>query len=243
MTPTPAGPSAELTAAAFIARMEAAASDVERAKYRRYFPERHAEFLGVRMGTVFATAREFLALALPEIESLLEHDAHEVRAGAVRLMAEQAKHRTSTAERRAALHDLYLRRHDRIDDWDLVDLGAWEVVGRSLRDRPREARAELDDLATSASPWERRTAVLATFAFIRDGELDDAYRLATTLLHDEHDLVRKAVGWVLRVAGDADPGRLRAFLDEHAATMPRVALRNAIEKLPPDERRRYLAAR
>ena len=228
------------TADNFVARLVAEASEAEREKYRRYFPERYEEFIGVRMGSVFAAARDASSMELDQVERLLEHDAHEVRAGAVRIMAEQAKARSTTDERRQALAALYLRRHDRIDDWDLVDLGAWEVLGRSLVDR---SRAVLDELATSADPWRRRSAITATFAFIRLGQLDDTYRLATRLLDDEHDLVRKAVGWALRNAGDHAPTRLRAFLESNAASMPRVTLRNAIEKLPPDERNRWLASR
>ena len=228
------------TADAVIARLTAAASDDERVKYRRYFPDRWEEFIGVRMGTVFAIAREAAAMRLGEIERLLEHDAHEARAAAVRIMAEGAKARTTTDDRRQELADLYVRRHDRIDDWDLVDLGAWEVLGRSLVDRPRDI---LDELAGADDPWRRRSAITATFAFIRRGDLTDTYRLATRLMHDPRELVQKAVGWALRNAGDHDPERLVAYLDEHAATMPRVMLRNAIEKLDPATRRRLLAIR
>jgi 3-methyladenine DNA glycosylase AlkD len=228
------------TAGAFVARLRGEASEAERLKYRRYFPERHAEFIGVRMGAVFDASREFADMELDQIERVLEEDAHEIRAGAVRIMAEQAKARATTPERRVALADLYLRRHDRIDDWDLVDLGAWEVLGRSLLDRPRDV---LDELAGSDDPWRRRSAITATFAFIRVSQLDDTYRIAGRLLADEHELVRKAVGWALRNAGDHDPGRLMAFLETHASRMPRSTLRNAIEKLEPDERRRLLALR
>jgi 3-methyladenine DNA glycosylase AlkD len=233
----PASPT-DVSADAFIARLEGEASETERLKYRRYFPERHHEFIGVRMGAVFAAARDFVGMDLEQIERLLEHDAHEVRAGAVRILAEEAKARTTTDERVQALAALYLRRHDRIDDWDLVDLGAWEVLGRSLVDRARDV---LDELAGSGDPWRRRSAITATFAFIRRGQLDDTYRLALRLLDDEHELVRKAVGWALRNAGDHDPDRLDTFLDAHAATMPRSTLRNAIEKLAPEERKRLLA--
>ena len=228
----------DLTADAFVARLRGEASEVERTKYRRYFPERHAEFIGVRMGLVFAAARDFAGMDLDQIERLLESDAHEIRAGAVRIMAEQAKARATTDDQVQALAGLYLRRHDRIDDWDLVDLGAWEVLGRSLLKRPRDV---LDGLAASDDPWRRRSAITATFAFIRRDELDDTYRIAERLLDDEHDLVRKAVGWALRNAGDHDPGRLNAFLEANAASMPRSTLRNAIEKLAPEERKRLLA--
>lgn len=226
------------TAAAFVARLTGEASETERRKYRRYFPDRYQEFIGVRMGAVFAAAKDSAGMELDQIERLLEHDAHEVRAGAVRILAEQAKAKATTDDRVQSLAALYLRRHDRIDDWDLVDLGAWEVLGRSLVDRPRDV---LDELAASDDPWRRRSAITATFAFIRRGELDDTFRIAERLLHDPHDLVDKAVGWALRNAGDHDPARLLAFLETHGSTMPRVMLRNAIEKLPPPERQRLLA--
>ncbi len=155
------------TADAFIARLTGEASEAERIKYRRYFPERHQEFIGVRMGTVFAAAKANAGMELDQIERLLEHDAHEVRAGAVRIMAEQAKARATTDERRQALAALYLRRHDRIDDWDLVDLGAWEVLGRSLVDRPRDV---LDELAAI------RRSVATTLGDHRDLRLHPARR-------------------------------------------------------------------
>ena len=111
------------------------------------------------------------------------------------------------------------------------------MVGEYLRDKPRDV---LYQLARSDRPMERRTAILSTFAFIRRGELDDAYRIAELLLEDDVDLVHKAVGWMLREAGKKDEPRLRAFLDEHAPTMPRVMLRYSIEKLDPALRRSYL---
>jgi 3-methyladenine DNA glycosylase AlkD len=234
------------TAAAFLADLHANRSDAELAKIQRYFKTGAGEygagdtFIGVRMGTVFARARAARSMPLEEIERLLDSPIHEARAGAVRIMAEQAKAKGATDDDRRALHDLYLRRIDRIDSWDLVDLGAWEVVGRYLLDHPRD---ELDVLAGSDDVWSRRTAVLATIAFIRVGQTDDAFRIAGRLVDDPHDLVRKAVGGVLRYAGDVDRPRLERFLETHAATMPRTALRYAIERLPPDERAAWLARR
>jgi 3-methyladenine DNA glycosylase AlkD len=150
----------------------------------------------------------------------------------------QARSRKTSEERRRELFELYLRRHDRIDTWDLVDRSAIWVVGEYLRDRPRDV---LDRLARSERPMERRTAILSTFAFIRRGDVDDALRIADLLVDDEDDSVHKAVGWMLREVGKKDPARAAAFLDAYAATMPRVMLRYAIEKLEPDERAHYLA--
>jgi 3-methyladenine DNA glycosylase AlkD len=211
---------------------------VERQKYRRYFKTGADEFIGVRMGTVFTLAQEHIGMAPGEIEKLLESPVHEARAGAVSIMARQYGAKRTTDERRAELYALYLRRHDRIDNWDLVDLGAWKVVGAHLVDKPRDI---LYELAASPSPWERRTAVLSTLHFSARGDVDDAYALAERLLGDPEDLMHKATGWALREAGRADRPRLLAFLDAHAATMPRVMLRAAIEHLEPEQRAHYRA--
>ena len=234
------------TAAAFLADLEANRSDAELAKIQRYFKTGAGEygegdtFIGVRMGTVFALARAARAMPLDEVERLLDSPIHEARAGALRIMAEQSKARGATDADRRARYELYLRRLDRIDNWDLVDLGAWDVVGRYLVDHPRDV---LDELAASDDVWARRTAILATIAFIRVGQTDDAFRLAERLVDDPHDLVQKAVGGVLRYAGDVDRPGLERFLEAHAATMPRTALRYAIEKLEPAERAAWLARR
>jgi 3-methyladenine DNA glycosylase AlkD len=235
------------TAAAFLAALAERRSDAQLAAYPRYFPSSFAtadedpddHFIGVRMGEVFALAKAFGSMPLDEIERLLESPIHEARAGAVRIMADQARDRRATDDDRQARYELYLRRHDRISDWDLVDLGAWHVVGRYLVDHPRDV---LDRLAGSADRWERRTAVLATLAFVQRREIDDAFRLAERLADDRDEAVAKAVGWVLRAAGDIDPDRLMAFLDAHVATMPRSSLRAALEHVDADLRAGYLAA-
>ena len=232
-----------LTAAEYVKRLERHQSDVELAKIQRYFKSGDGEygegdvFMGVRMGQVFALSGEFREMPLEEIERLLASPIHEVRAGGVKIMANQAKGRKTPEDRRKELYELYLRSMDRINNWDLVDLGAWDVVGGYLADKPRDV---LYDLARSSNIWERRTAVLSTMAFMRRGEVDDAFRIAELLLGDDQDLIHKAAGWALRVAGDIDRERLVRFLDSHAATMPRIALRNAIEHFEKDQRERYL---
>jgi 3-methyladenine DNA glycosylase AlkD len=241
-----ADPATSLTASDYLERLAALRSDVEQAKIQRYFksrdeePDREDEFIGVPMGRVFALSETFKAMPLHEIESLLESPVHEARAGAVKIMAKQATDKRATQDHRRALYDLYLRRMDRIDDWDLVDLGAWDVVGRYLLDRPRDI---LYELAGSADRWERRTAMLATLAFVRHGQLDDTFGLAERLVDDPEDLVQKPVGACLREAGKQDRPRLLAFLDAHAATMPRTALRFAIERLDASTRAHYLGLR
>ncbi|MGV3491801.1 MAG: DNA alkylation repair protein [Devosia sp.] len=235
----------ELTADIVLGRLRTLQSDEEREKYRRYFPHVFAaledgtgrdHFIGIRMGAVFDLAKEMVTLPPAEIERLMESDAHEVRAAAMSIMAKQYAAKKTTSERRQELFDLYLRRHDRINDWDLVDLAAWHVIGPHLVDRPREV---LYTLAKSPSQWERRTAILATFAFIRRRDYADTLAISEMLLTDPEDLVNKAVGWMLRSISDRPV--LEAFLTEHAARMPRITLRNAIEKFSPEERKRYLA--
>jgi 3-methyladenine DNA glycosylase AlkD len=234
----------DLTADRFVELLGERAAPENRAQYRRYFTTATTDggeediFAGVRMGDVFALAKEFIELPVGEIERLLESPVHEVRAGALSIMDKAARRKRTTTDRRHALFDLYLRRSDRINNWDLVDLAAPHVVGGYLYDfdRPRDI---LYTLARSADVWERRTAMLATLYFARQQDLDDIYGIATILLHDDHDLIHKAVGGMLREAGKHDRPRLLAFLDEHAPTMPRTMLRYAIEHLDKGQRDHY----
>lgn len=234
----------EPNAEAFIAALWANQSDEELAKIGRYFKSGTGEygegdrFIGVRMGAVFDLAKAHIGMAPTEIEKLMESDIHEARAGAMSIMGQQAKAKKVADSRRRELFDLYLRRHDRINNWDLVDLAAVPVIGVYLRDKPRDV---LFDLARSSNMWERRTAIYASMAFIRLGELDEIYALAEMLIGDPEDLIHKAVGGVLRFAGDRDEARLVAFLERHGARMPRVMLRYAIEHFDKDERARFLA--
>lgn len=232
----------DLTAVRFVAALEARRSADEREKLQRHFKSGAGEyaegdvFIGVRMGETFALAKEYIDMPLDQIEMLLESPIHEARVGAVSIMDFQARRKRTPDERREELFDLYVRRHDRIDNWDLVDRSAPHVVGRWLLNRPRDV---LYDLARSEVLWERRTAIVSTDYFIRQGDLDDTYRIGELLLHDEHDLIHKAVGGWIRAAGAKDRPRLLSFLDEHAATMPRTTLRYATEHLDPDQRGHY----
>lgn len=233
-----------LTAAAFTAELEAHRSDEERTKLMRYFKTGQGEygegddFIGVRMGTLFSVSKKYAGMSTVELEKLLESPVHEIRAGALSIMNKEAMGKRITANRRRELFDLYLRRHDRINNWDLVDVACRYVIGVYLEDKPRDV---LYRLAASDSVWERRTAIVSTWWFIRSGDLDDAFALSELLLHDSHDLIHKATGWMLRYAGDHDQQRLTAFLDRFASSMPRTMLRYAIEKFPPELRKTYLA--
>ena len=188
----------------------------------------------VRMGDVFALAKEHVDLPTAEIDKLLDSDIHLVRVGAVSIMGKRAVRKRTTDAERKELFDLYLRRTDRINTWDLVDVSAHQVVGGYLLDRPRDV---LYRLARSQDWWERRIAMFATLTFVRANDLDDTFALAELLVDDEHEFVRTVVGGLLREAGKHDRPRLLAFLDRHAATAPRVVLRFAIEHLDPERGR------
>ncbi|MBV6401340.1 MAG: hypothetical protein CNIPEHKO_01639 [Anaerolineales bacterium] len=193
--------------------------------------------IGVRMGQVFALAKEHVNMDLDEVEKLLESNIHEARVGAVSIMDFQARSKKTTDERRKELFDLYIRRHDRINTWDLVDRSAIWVVGSYLLDKPRKI---LYKLAKSKMMAERRTAIVTTLFFIGKDDLDDAYKLAEIMLYDKEELIHKANGWALRFAGDKDKKRLLKFLDKYAATMPRVTLRYALEKMDKKTKERYM---
>jgi 3-methyladenine DNA glycosylase AlkD len=239
--PRDAGAKVGASAAEFERRLDDLRSPDEQRRNERNLKTDDADvFIGVRMGSIFALAKELMNMVPREIETLLESPVHEVRVGAVSVMDWQARSRATTPERRRQLFDLYIRRHDRINAWDLVDRSAIWVVGDYLRDKPRDV---LYRLARSESPSERRTAILSTAAFIRQGDLDDTVAIAELLRDDPHELVRKAVGWMLREVGKVDERRLRVFLDSYAGSMPRVMLRYAIEKLDPDTRKGYLGRR
>jgi 3-methyladenine DNA glycosylase AlkD len=234
------------TAERFFARLESAQRPDEREKIKRYFKMGEGEygegdvFLGVRMGDVFRLAREFIDMPPAEIERLLESPVHEARAGALSIMGKQAARASTPPARRRELYELYLRRTDRINNWDLVDLSCHQVIGGYLAGRPRGI---LDELARSDSMWERRISILSTMYFVSSGELDDTFRIAVILMSDKQDLIHKAVGGMLRECGKKDRGRLLSFLDEYAARMPRTALRYAMEHLDPELRAHYRGMR
>jgi DNA alkylation repair enzyme len=233
----------QATAEAFLAELEALTSPGEREKLQRYFKSgrgtnRTADiFIGVRMGEVFRLAKEFIDLPPDQVDKLLASPIHEARAGGLSIMGKQASRKQTPEHRRKELYELYLRRTDRINDWDLVDISAHHVVGGYLLNKPRDV---LYRLARSPRWWERRISMFATLAFVRAGDLDDTFKVAEILVHDEHDLVQKVVGGTLREAGKHDRARLLGFLDSHAATAPRVLLRDAIEHLDPEQRAHYL---
>lgn len=193
-------------------------------------------FLGVRVPVLRALAREFRAATSTTAFDLLESPWHEHRLLALILLVARFEH--SDEAERAKIYRRYVAAISRrIDNWDLVDTSAPAIVGGYLAQRGRQP---LYRLVRSRNLWERRVAMLATLTFIRRGSFADTLALAELLLHDEHDLIHKATGWMLREVGNRDRAALEGFLDRHCARMPRTMLRYAIEKLPARRRRTYL---
>jgi 3-methyladenine DNA glycosylase AlkD len=226
-----------LTVGEFLKRLKTLRSSAVAKSHSHLASDKDDVILGVRMGQVFALAKEFMNMELDEVEKMLESPIHEMRVGAVSIMDFQARSKKTTDKRRKELFDLYIRRHDRINTWDLVDRSAVHVVGSYLFDKPRKV---LYKLAKSKKMPERRTAIVSTLYFIGKGDVEDAFKLVETLLYDKEDLIHKANGWALRFAGDKDRKRLLEFLDKYAANMPRVTLRYATEKMDKKQREHYL---
>jgi 3-methyladenine DNA glycosylase AlkD len=192
------------------------------------------------MATLFALAKSFLQMPVDEIKELLKSDYYEARMGAVSIMDFQARDKKTTGDRKKELFELYIKHHDKINNWDLVDRSAPHVIGGYLSDKPRKV---LYKLAKSKNPNERRTAIVSTWFFIRQNDLDDTFKIAELLVHDKDESVNKAVGSWVREAGKRDKRKLLDFLNRHAASMPRITLRYAIEKLDKKEKEFFIKAK
>jgi 3-methyladenine DNA glycosylase AlkD len=230
-------------ASSALRRLRALGNPERGAFAERYFktgPGEYAEgdrFLGLRAKEMHALAREFQGLPLGEVATLLASRWHEARLLALLVLVRQ--YPRSTDQAKTAIFRLYLDHTAHINNWDLVDCSAEHIVGAHLRDGDRRL---LRRLARSRLVWERRIAIMATFHDIKRGDFRDTLAIARLLLDDEHDLVHKAVGWMLREVGKRDRKLEEAFLRVHAARMPRTMLRYAIERFPESLRQQYLRA-
>lgn len=194
-------------------------------------------FIGVTVPEQRKVARAFRELSLAEATKLLKSKIHEHRLTALLILVEQYKNGDETA--RAKIAKLYFTHTKHINNWDLVDASAPYIIGQYLLDKNRRA---LYKLAKSKNLWERRIAIVATFAFIRHGESADTFAIAELLLSDTHDLIHKATGWMLREVGKhVSRPALMEFINLHKADMPRTTLRYAIEHFPPETRKAFLA--
>jgi 3-methyladenine DNA glycosylase AlkD len=230
------------SATAISRQLRALASPETAANLQRFFktgPGQYGAgdvFLGIKVPPLRALAKRFPDADLGTISQLLASPYHEERLFALLLLMQFYQAAGDEAARQAA-YDLYLGNTHRINNWDLVDLSAPRIVGRHLQDRPRKV---LHRLARSSSLWERRIAILATAWFIRLDDYADTLRIAEMLLQDEHDLMHKAVGWMLREVGKRDLAAEEGFLRRHYRGMPRTMLRYAIERFPEAKRKNYL---
>lgn len=194
-------------------------------------------FIGVTVPNQRKVAKEFKDLDLAEIKKLLDSKVHEHRLTALLILVLQYEKGDNVVK--SKIYDFYMRNLSRVNNWDLVDTSAHKIVGAYLLDKP-VMRKVLYNLARSKDLWERRVAMISTWWFIKYDQFDDVVKIAEILLKDEHDLMHKAVGWMLREMGKKDEVRLKGFLDKYAIEMPRTMLRYAIEKLDEDTRKYYL---
>lgn len=192
-------------------------------------------FLGVKVPLQRQLVKKYHNLSLIDIEKLLRSEYHEYRLTALLLLVK--KFEKGDLRQKGKIYSLYLKNYRYINNWDLVDLSAPNIVGAYLLDKNRNL---LYQWAKSPNLWKRRIAVLATFAFIRNKDFNDSLKIAEILMKDRHDLIHKAAGWMLREVGKRDLALLEIFLAKNAASMPRTMLRYSIEKLPASKRLKYL---
>ena len=197
-------------------------------------------FLGVRVPAVRVVARLHAGLNLEDVTKLLRSPIHEERLAALVILVR--RYGRADEQQRQRIYDLYLGNTAHVNGWDLVDVSAPHIVGAHLLVRRGAEQQVLDRLASSPLMWERRIAIMATFAFVREGDCNETLRLARILLDDEHGLIHKAVGWMLREVGKRDEELLVGFLQQHAGDMPRTMLRYAVERLDAPLRAELMAA-
>lgn len=208
---------------------------------QRFFktgPGQYAEgdvFAGIKVPLCRELAKKYQHLDFKSLQEIMSSKIHEERA--IALMILVLKFKKADEKTQTQIFKFYLKNLKHINNWDLVDVSAPYIVGPYLEERDRRL---LYKLAKSKNLWERRVAMLSTFHFIRQRDFEDAIKIAEILIHDDHDLMHKAVGWMLREIGNRDLPTEKKFLKTYAATLPRTALRYAIEKFPETERQAYL---
>lgn len=230
-----------MTATFILDELLSVANPEKAALLQRFFktgPGQYAEgdvFLGLVVPLTRSIAKANKTTPLEELQKLIESPYHEARLCALLIVTERFK--KAPLEEQQKLYDFYLANTSRINNWDLVDLTCPHVVGAYLLEKDR---SPLYALARSNQLWEQRIAIVSTVAFIRRREYDDTLALAEYFLNHPHDLIHKAVGWMLREVGKKDRDTLTAFLERQAVRLPRTTLRYAIEHYPEDQRRYFL---
>lgn len=193
----------------------------------------HDRFLGVPVPALRKIAKNYRELSLKDLQQLLSSQFNEERLFALIVLVDQYQRQDNQEE----IFQFYLKHKKHVNNWNLVDSSAHLIVGAHLFDKDKSLLLEL---AASDSLWDRRISIVSTWYFIRQEKLDWTFKLAKLLINDDHDLIHKAVGWMLREAGKKDEEALKAFLNKQATRMPRTMLRYSIEKFTPQERNFYL---
>lgn len=232
-----------MTAAFVLSELQSIGSLEKAVHLSRFFktgPGQYGEgdrFLGVMVPYSRAIAKANKAMPLEEVQLLLESPWHEARLCALLILVYRFKERKITEEEREQIYSFYIKNARRCNNWDLVDLSCRDIVGEYLVDKDRSI---LYRLADSENLWEQRIAVVATWAFIRRSDFNDTLALAERLMAHKHDLMHKAVGWMLREVGKKDRETLTNFLEKNATQLPRTTLRYAIEHYPEPQRQYFL---
>ncbi|MDR1582504.1 MAG: DNA alkylation repair protein [Prevotellaceae bacterium] len=219
-----------------------ALADVEKAAFLQGFFKtgkgQYAEddiFLGIQVPSTRTIVKAYKNLPLEEIEKLLYSKFHEVRLAGFLLLVEQFK---KNADKHKEIYDFYLKHARQANNWDLVDLSCRDIVGGYLLDK--EDRNILYKLSVSSNLWEQRISIISTWTFIKHLEFEDTLKISEKLLTHKHDLIHKAVGWMLREVGKKDKKVLITFLEQYSVIMPRTTLRYSIEHFAPEERQKYM---
>ena len=225
-----------------LTEIQAHADPSQVAGLSRFFKTGHGQygegdkFLGIKVPVTREVVKQcWRDTSMQDLEECITSEYHEVRLAALLALVELFKH---NKKQQKPYVDFYLAHTDRINNWDLVDLSCYPLLGVWLLDKDRQL---LYDLARNGKTiWEQRIGMVSTMTFIRNGQFDDTFAIADILLHHPHDLIHKAVGWLLREAGKRDKAALEAWLAPRFRAMPRTMLRYAIEKFPEEERQQYL---
>tara|TARA_Y100000310_G_C20638566_1_gene792575 strand:- start:469 stop:1170 length:702 start_codon:yes stop_codon:yes gene_type:complete len=195
------------------------------------------KFIGVTMPNIRKVAKRYLHLSLKNVETLLHSEIHEERMAALIIWTYQ--YEKADEKTRKQIYETYLKNTKWINNWDLVDVTTPKIVGMYILENPKEKEI-IYKFAKSTDLWEKRIAILATFAFIKNNQFEDTLKISTLLLNDKHDLIHKAVGWMLRELGKRNQKVEEEFLKQHHKTMPRTMLRYAIERFSDGKKEFYM---
>jgi 3-methyladenine DNA glycosylase AlkD len=212
--------------------------------YRRFFKTKQGEygygdtFWGLTVPDIRKIAKKYSNAPFTDVKFLVNHTVHEVRVTGYLILT--YRYEKADIKEKEEIVDFYLSNLDGVNNWDIVDLSSYKILGDYLQTN-KERKAVLYQLANSNDLWKQRISIVSTLSFIKKGEFEDTFKISKMLLNHEHDLIHKAVGWMLREVGKKDIQSLRDFLEENIKSMPRTTIRYAIEKMGNEERKRYMS--